>query len=105
MGPTGSGKTTVSLNEAKTSKKKNLILCQLINLASRSNLVVGEGLELGTLEVNVALVFELDDRLVTLIDTPCFDDTNRSGADILVEKTVYALFPKKKKSHTPRDQV
>ncbi len=56
---------------------------QLINLASGSNLTVGEGLESGTYEVNVALDFGLDGRVVTLIDTPGFDDTNRSDTDIL----------------------
>jgi hypothetical protein len=80
---------------------------QLINLASRSNLVVGEGLESGTCEVNVALDFELDGRLVTLTDTPGFDDTNRSDSEILatiashLEKTcVPRSFPPKKDSYT-----
>ena len=56
---------------------------QIINLASGSNLTVGEGLESCTYDVNVALDFELDGRVVTLIDTPGFDDTNRSDTDIL----------------------
>ena len=56
---------------------------QIINLASGSNLTVGEGLESCTYEVNVALDFELDGRVVKLIDTPGFDDTNRSDTDIL----------------------
>ena len=56
---------------------------QIINLASGSDLTVGEGLESCTYDVNVALDFELDGRVVTLIDTPGFDDTNRSDTDIL----------------------
>jgi len=56
---------------------------QIINLASGSNLTVGEGLESCTYQVNVALDFELDGRVVKLIDTPGFDDTNRSNTDIL----------------------
>jgi len=56
---------------------------QVINLASGSDLTVGEGLESCTYDVNVVLDFELDGRVVTLIDTPGFDDTNRSDTDIL----------------------
>jgi predicted GTPase len=33
--------------------------------------------------INVAQPFELDGRMVVLIDTPGFDDTNKSDADIL----------------------
>jgi len=59
------------------------VYAQIINLASGSNLTVGEGLESCTYQVNVALDFELDGRVVKLIDTPGFDDTNRSDTDIL----------------------
>jgi flagellar biosynthesis GTPase FlhF len=65
MGATGSGKTT------------------FINLASGSNLRVGRGLQSCTSIVQVAQPFELDGRSVTLIDTPGFDDTTKSDADIL----------------------
>jgi predicted GTPase len=56
---------------------------QIINSASGSDLTVGEGLKSCTYDVNVALDFELDGRVVKLIDTPGFDDTNRSDTDIL----------------------
>ncbi|KAF9563217.1 hypothetical protein CPC08DRAFT_335459 [Agrocybe pediades] len=65
MGATGSGKTT------------------FINLASGSDLRVGRGLKSCTNIVQVAQPFELDGRTVTLIDTPGFDDTTKSDADIL----------------------
>ena len=62
---------------------------QIINLASGSDLTVGEGLESCTYDVNVGLDFELDGRCVTLIDTPGFDDTNRSDTDILATIAVH----------------
>ncbi|KAH8795996.1 P-loop containing nucleoside triphosphate hydrolase protein [Flagelloscypha sp. PMI_526] len=65
MGATGTGKTT------------------FINLASGSNLEVGMGLESCTSEVQVTQPFALDGRSVTLIDTPGFDDTEKSDFDIL----------------------
>ncbi|KAF5326714.1 hypothetical protein D9619_004272 [Psilocybe cf. subviscida] len=65
MGATGSGKTT------------------FINSASNSTLRTGSGLKSCTSIVQVAQPFELDGRRVTLIDTPGFDDTTKSDADIL----------------------
>ncbi|KAF8150026.1 P-loop containing nucleoside triphosphate hydrolase protein [Crassisporium funariophilum] len=65
MGATGSGKTT------------------FINAASGSSLRIGKGLQSCTSIVQVAQAFELDGRSVTLIDTPGFDDTTKSDADIL----------------------
>ncbi|KAK7032288.1 hypothetical protein VNI00_013247 [Paramarasmius palmivorus] len=65
MGATGSGKTT------------------FINAASGGKLLVGKGLESCTSTVDVSPTFELRGRQVTLIDTPGFDDTNKSDADIL----------------------
>ena len=41
------------------------------------------GLESSTTGVKLADEFTLDGRTVTLIDTPGFDDTSRSDADIL----------------------
>ncbi|KAJ7168445.1 P-loop containing nucleoside triphosphate hydrolase protein [Mycena filopes] len=67
MGPTGSGKTS------------------FINVVSGSNLRVGRGLQSCTDTVQVAPSFRLDDQLVTLIDTPGFDDTSRSDTDILTQ--------------------
>jgi predicted GTPase len=65
MGPTGSGKTS------------------FVNLASGSNLQVGQDLESCTLDVQTSVPFELDGRKVTLVDTPGFDDTNMSEVDVL----------------------
>ncbi|KAF9490359.1 hypothetical protein BDN71DRAFT_1511332 [Pleurotus eryngii] len=65
MGATGSGKTT------------------FINTASGDGLRVGLGLRSCTSEIQLSKPFQVDDRLVTLIDTPGFDDTTKSDADIL----------------------
>ena len=56
---------------------------QFINLASGSNLAVGDDLESCTDKVGFADNFTLDGRPVTLIDTPGFDDTSKSDFDIL----------------------
>ena len=56
---------------------------QFINLASGSNLRVGTGWGSCTTDVQVADEFTLDGRVVTLIDTPGFDDTLKSDAEIL----------------------
>ncbi|KAK7436975.1 hypothetical protein VKT23_018790 [Stygiomarasmius scandens] len=65
MGATGSGKTT------------------FINSISGSNLRIGKTLHSCTTTVQLSQQFELDGRQVTLIDTPGFDDTTKSDADIL----------------------
>ncbi|KAJ8072892.1 hypothetical protein PM082_016451 [Marasmius tenuissimus] len=65
VGATGSGKTT------------------FINHASGANLSIGTGLASCTELVHVVPPFELAGYLVTLIDTPGFDDTTRSDTDIL----------------------
>ncbi|KAI0080954.1 hypothetical protein K474DRAFT_1572730, partial [Panus rudis PR-1116 ss-1] len=65
MGATGSGKST------------------FINLVSGSKLQVGDGLESCTSDVQVAKPFALDGKIVTLIDTPGFDDTVKTEAEIL----------------------
>ena len=56
---------------------------QFINLASGSSLRIGMGLTSCTAEVKLADEFTLDGATVTLIDTPGFDDTSKSDADIL----------------------
>ncbi|KAH0833287.1 hypothetical protein J3R83DRAFT_12352 [Lanmaoa asiatica] len=71
MGATGSGKSS------------------FINLASGSNLPVGRGLESCTSEVRTSKPFLLNGRIVTLIDTPGFDDTSRSDTDILSSIAAY----------------
>ncbi|TFK40443.1 P-loop containing nucleoside triphosphate hydrolase protein, partial [Crucibulum laeve] len=65
MGATGSGKTS------------------FINLVSGSTLRVGRGLQSCTSIVQVSQPFELEGRSITLIDTPGFDDTTKSDADVL----------------------
>ncbi|KAF9781318.1 P-loop containing nucleoside triphosphate hydrolase protein [Thelephora terrestris] len=65
MGATGSGKTS------------------FINMASGSSLRIGSSLESCTAEVQLSDEFVLDRRPVVLIDTPGFDDTNKSDTDIL----------------------
>lgn len=65
MGPTGVGKTT------------------FINDASGSQLRVGIGLESQTYAVELSKQFSLEKSQVTLIDTPGFDDTTRSDAEVL----------------------
>ncbi|KAF9260261.1 hypothetical protein L218DRAFT_1079502 [Marasmius fiardii PR-910] len=65
MGATGSGKTT------------------FINIASGGVLVIGDGLRSCTSTIQLSPSFLLDGRRVVLIDTPGFDDTNVSDADIL----------------------
>ena len=54
-----------------------------MNLASNSDLPVGYGLRACTADVQVAEPFVLDDKIVTLIDTPGFDDTVKTEAEIL----------------------
>ncbi|OJA13215.1 hypothetical protein AZE42_12184, partial [Rhizopogon vesiculosus] len=65
MGATGSGKST------------------FISKASGSSLPAGHGLESCTNEVQTSRPFVVSGRVVTLIDTPEFDDTTRSDTDIL----------------------
>ncbi|OCH89845.1 hypothetical protein OBBRIDRAFT_793907 [Obba rivulosa] len=65
MGPSGTGKSS------------------FINLVSNSRLGVGHGLDSHTAEVQLSKSFRLDDRRVRLVDTPGFDDSTKSDADIL----------------------
>ena len=65
MGPTGTGKTS------------------FINMLSGSNLRIGRELESCTSDVEVAKPFDLDGRMISLIDTPGFDDTTLSAASVL----------------------
>ena len=63
---------------------RNLSGClQFINLASGSTLRIGTNSESCTAEVKLSDKFTLGGRTVTLIDTPGFDNTLKSDADIL----------------------
>jgi predicted GTPase len=53
-----------------------------VNLATGKDIVIGHGLESCTAKIQEVDV-DLDGKVVTLIDTPGFDDTNRSDTDIL----------------------
>lgn len=88
MGETGTGKSTVS-SAVVTMRLKVLTRCQFINLASGSKLGVNNGLRSMTRTVQTSDSFELSGRLVTLIDTPGFDDTNMSDSEILNMIAVY----------------
>lgn len=56
---------------------------QFINLLSKSKLRVSNSLGSCTQEVEMSTPFELDGQMITLIDTPGFDDTDRNDAEIL----------------------
>ena len=84
MGATGSGKSTVSLIHIILQITHRLTnVEQFINLASSAELQVGEGLESCTASVQAAPPFLLGGKYVTLIDTPGFDDTVKTEAEIL----------------------
>ena len=83
LGSTGAGKTTVW---QYTEYYESLLLTscsQFINTASGSNLRVGFGLKSCTDNIETSRPFKLGAHTVTLVDTPGFDDTNKSEAEIL----------------------
>jgi predicted GTPase len=89
MGATGSGKSTVRSFKVRRDSFTDHRIRQFINLASGSNLPVGRGLESCTSEVQTSRPFLLNGRIITLIDTPGFDDTSRSDTDILSSIAAY----------------
>ena len=58
-------------------------IIQFINLATGSHLNIGYGLESCTSEVETSAPLGLDGSPMVLIDTPGFDDTTKSEAEIL----------------------
>ena len=54
-----------------------------MNQVSKSHLEVGDDLESCTSEIQVSEEFMLQGRRVLLIDTPGFDNTNKSDTDVL----------------------
>ncbi|KAF9466213.1 P-loop containing nucleoside triphosphate hydrolase protein [Collybia nuda] len=73
MGPSGTGKST------------------FVNLVSGAQLKVGHGLSSCTQDVLMAPSFQLDSRTINLIDTPGFDDTDRSEVQILKTIASYLI--------------
>ncbi|PVF99684.1 hypothetical protein CPB86DRAFT_678304, partial [Serendipita vermifera] len=60
-----------------------------INLASGSDLEVGNGLRSCTTSVNATAPFQVSGQTVVLIDTPGFENTKTSDLDILKDITMY----------------
>jgi predicted GTPase len=65
LGATGTGKTT------------------FVNLASNSSLQVGMGLSSCTNDVQISAPFKVGGKRVVLVDTPGFDDTNKSDIETM----------------------
>ena len=82
MGPTGTGKTSVSHRHFFFSLVL-IFIFQFVNLLSGSSLRVGSQLESCTNEVQLSRSFMLDGQTIAFIDTPGFDDTNSSDTNIL----------------------
>ncbi|OCH84690.1 P-loop containing nucleoside triphosphate hydrolase protein [Obba rivulosa] len=75
MGQSGAGKST------------------FINLLSGSSFAVGHDLDSSTMEVRLSRPFELDGRRVRLVDTPGFDDSSKSDAEILTQIADFLVSP------------
>jgi len=82
MGETGAGKTS------------------FINEVTGSTLRVGHGLESCTSEVHLSNPIRLQGQQFILVDTPGFNDTTRTDADILMEISVFLG-----KSHKQKKQI
>lgn len=83
MGPTGSGKSTVSVSRGHLYllAVPNIIF-QFINSIAGSNFTVSGNPASCTQTIQTAHCF-VEGREVDLIDTPGFDDTTRSEVEIL----------------------
>lgn len=66
-----------------------MVFYQFVNVSSGSHLPVGRSLQSCTSEVMTSNPFTLNGHTVMLIDTPGFDDTNRSDTDILSSIAAY----------------
>jgi predicted GTPase len=62
---------------------------QFINAVTGSELQVGHGLESCTSEVHLSNSITLRGQEFLLVDTPGFNDTTRTDADILMEISVF----------------
>jgi hypothetical protein len=103
MGPSGSGKSTVRNTSPYTPAQYLLFIVfyiKFINtVAKNSNIAVGHGLESCTSDIStVRLSFpERTASDIVFVDTPGFDHTNKTEADVLKMvadwlKTTYVLF-------------
>ena len=72
-----------------TNKEANTYSFQFVNLASNSNLKVGNDLDSCTSQISCSNTFELLGRTVQLIDTPGFDDSSVSDTQILRRIALY----------------
>ena len=80
MGPTGSGKSTAGIRMIFNQFTANST--QLINfITGRSNAKIGHALESMTKELQV-VNWTYQNRSIKLVDTPGFDDTYTSSADV-----------------------
>lgn len=52
-------------------------------MASGDDLTVGASLRSCTSDVQICKPFKVDGRTVTLVDTPGFDDTDKSDTEVL----------------------
>ena len=83
MGPTGSGKSTVR-GFLLFKKKSAHDVKQFIEIAAGIKGIAGHGLKSYTDEISVIKfsIPEILDSDICLVDTPGFDDTNKSDVDI-----------------------
>ena len=81
IGPTGSGKSTVSVPVAARHHSLTLCTSQFANKVSGAKYET-EGIISCTQDINLAPPFLLDGRKVTLVDTPGLDDTFKSTSEI-----------------------
>jgi len=86
LGPTGSGKSSVRYVPFTSGLQTSLdILTKFIEKATGIKGIVGDGLESSTQELSVfkfTLPEDDNSSTVFLVDTPGFDDTNRTDHDV-----------------------
>jgi predicted GTPase len=86
MGPTGSGKSSVS--QINFGQYPSTYTSQFIGAATNSDIGVGHELQSCTTEINMVKLNYLDPSRITdfdivFVDTPGFDDTNKTDVEIL----------------------
>lgn len=78
MGPTGVGKSKVRILLDKPRAIKVNLSIQFVNTASGSDLPVSDNLESCTQFLQHSRLFKIDGKQVILVDSPGFNDTNKS---------------------------